>query len=69
MGKTIYYLTSDFVASDDFHDLIASGNKNNVEVLEKLCDTCDAVKYSSVEEFIDAFNSEYISDLGYLIYI
>lgn len=69
MKKTIYYLTSDFVSSDGFHDLITSGNKNNVVVLEKLCDSCDAVKYSSVEDFVEAFNSEYISDLGYIIYI
>lgn len=69
MGKTIFYLTSDFVASDAFHYLIVSGNKNNVEVLEELCSNGDAVKYSSVEEFVESFNSEYISDLGYLIYV
>lgn len=69
MGKTIFYLTSDFVASDGFNDLIVSGNKNNVGVLEELCNNGDAVKYSSVEEFVESFNSEYISDLGYLIYV
>ena len=68
MKKTIFYLKSDFVTSDNFYDLFVSGNKNNVEFLEELCRNGNAVKYS-VEEFIDAFNDEMISDLGYLIYI
>ena len=69
MEKKIFYLTSGFVSSNGFHDLIASGNKNNVEVLEELCRKGYAVKYSSVENFIESFNNKYVSDFGYLIYI
>lgn len=70
MKKTIYYLTSDYVSSEDgSYDVMAKGSNNDVEVLDDLCRKGYAVKYSSVEDFVEAFNNEYISDLGYLIYI
>lgn len=65
MKKYIYYITSDFVASEEFWD---APQDMNVELLEQWCQEGVAEKYT-IENFVQAFNDEYISDLGMLYYM
>jgi hypothetical protein len=68
MKKTIFYLTSDFVSSDEFSTMFEEGKQNDVDFLKELCVEGKAEHYD-IEDFVLAFNDEYISDMGYLIYI
>lgn len=68
MEKSIFYLTSDFVASEEFNTMIVEGKQNDVDFLKALCVEGKAEHYD-IENFVLAFNDEMISDLGYLIYI
>lgn len=68
MGKSIFYLTSDFVESEEFPTMFDEGKQNDVDFLKKLCVEGKAEHYD-IENFVLAFNDEMISDLGYLIYI
>ena len=65
MKKYIYYITSDFVASEEFWD---APKDMNIELLEQWCQEGKAEKYT-IENFVQAFNDEYISDLGMLYYM
>jgi hypothetical protein len=65
MGKYIYYVVADFVGTDEFFD---SPIENNVELLEQWCKEGKAKKYT-IEDFVEAFNDERISDLGMLYYM
>jgi hypothetical protein len=65
MTKHIYYITSDFVGTEEFFD---SEINPTIETLEKWCDEGKAEKYT-IEGFVQAFNDEYISDLGMLFYM
>ena len=65
MTKYIYYITADFVGSEEFFD---SDVEPTIEILEKWCAEGKAEKYS-IENFVQAFNDEYISDLGMLYYM
>lgn len=67
MKTTIFYLTSDFVASEEFSTMFDEGKQNDVDFLKKLCVEGKAERYD-IENFVLAFNDEKISDLGYLIY-
>lgn len=65
MGKYIYYVVADFVGTDEFFDAPID---MNVELLEQWCKEGKAEKYT-IENFVQAFNDEYISDLGMLYYM
>jgi len=65
MKKHIYYITSDFVGTEEFFD---SSINPTIETLEKWCVEGKAEKYP-IEEFVQAFNDEYISDMGMLYYM
>lgn len=65
MKKYIYYATADFVGTDDFFD---SKINPDIETLEKWCAEGKAKKYT-IENFVKAFNDEFISDLGMLFYM
>lgn len=65
MGKYIYYIMPDFVASEEFFD---SPIDKNIELLEQWCKEGKAEKYT-IENFVQAFNDEDISDLGMLYYM
>lgn len=65
MKKHIYYIISDFVSTEEFFD---SSINPTIETLEKWCEEEKAEKYT-IEEFVQAFNDEYISDLGMLYYM
>jgi cob(I)alamin adenosyltransferase len=67
MKTTIFYLTSDFVASEEFLIMFLEGKQNDVDFLKELCVEGKAEHYD-IENFVLAFNDEKISDLGYLIY-
>jgi hypothetical protein len=65
MGKYIYYVVADFVGTDEFFDAPID---MNIELLEQWCQEGVAEKYT-IEDFVQAFNDEYISDLGMLYYM
>ena len=65
MKKYIYYIVADFVGTDEFFD---SPTDKNIELLEQWCKEGKAEKYT-IENFVQAFNDEYISDLGMLYYM
>jgi hypothetical protein len=65
MKKYFYYITADFVGSEEFFD---SDVEPTIETLEKWCAEGKAEKYS-IENFVQAFNDEHISDLGMLYYM
>ena len=65
MEKHIYYITADFVGTDEFFD---SPIDMNIELLEQWCKRGVAEKYT-IENFVQAFNDEDISDLGMLYYM
>lgn len=65
MGKYIYYATVDFVESDEFFD---SELTPDVETLEQWYREGKVEKYT-IKNFVEAFNDELISDLGYLFYV
>jgi hypothetical protein len=65
MKKYIYYITADFASSEEFFD---SPIDKNIELLEQWCQEGKAEKYT-IEDFVQAFNDEYISDLGMLYYM
>ena len=65
MGKYIYYVVADFVGTDEFFD---SPIDMNIELLEQWCQEGKAEKYT-IEDYVQAFNDEYISDLGMLYYM
>ena len=65
MEKHIYYITADFVGTDEFFD---SPIDMNIELLEQWCKRGGAEKYT-IENFVQAFNDEDISDLGMLYYM
>ena len=65
MEKHIYYITADFVGTDEFFD---SPIDKNIELLEQWCQEGKAEKYT-IEDFVQAFNDEYISDLVMLCYM
>ena len=64
--KHIYYITVDFASSDEYFD--TSIDDVNIELLEQWCQEGKAEKYT-IEDFVEAFNDEYISDLGMLYYM
>lgn len=64
MKKYIYYITADFVSSEEFFD---SDVDPTIETLEEWCVRGKAEKYT-IENFVSAFNDEMISDLGFLFY-
>lgn len=65
MKKYIYYITADFVGSEEFFN---SDVEPTLETLEQWCQEGVAEKYT-IEDFVQAFNDEYISDLGMLYYM
>lgn len=65
MKKYIYYITADFVASEEFWD---APIEKNIELLEQWFQDGKVEKYT-IEDFVQAFNDEYISDLGMLYYM
>lgn len=64
MIRFIYYVTPDFVSSDEFFD---SNVDPTIKTLEEWCVRGKAEKYT-IENFVKAFNDEMISDLGFLFY-
>ena len=65
MKKYIYYITADFATSEEFFDAPID---MNIELLEQWCREGKAEKYT-IEDFVQAFNDENISDLGMLYYM
>lgn len=64
--KHIYYITADFASSEEFFDAPID---MNVELLEQWCQEENKAEKYTIEEFVQAFNDEYISDLGMLYYM
>lgn len=65
MKKYIYYITADFAASEEFWN---APIEKNIELLEQWFQDGKVEKYT-IEDFVQAFNDEYISDLGMLYYV